>query len=571
MKWINLIFFLLFSKVAICNDRILVEFGYSDSKESLSTKKIWQLHPGLLNSHRKRWAVKTELFPSQLIATENDGNGFKTYSPTVESIILRTEGLFRSGPGWYSNPYPTNCTPGELEYVISKDEVQSIAKKASKNLHQIVLDNLPTLKILMGRQVSRQPDLAEKQGRSVFDTWKKEVLSQWMSGFDLLDQKISTIRSKQPRCKGFNQNSRTDFRKTIEMPSDKKVRREIVDAPAIVFDGFYTLRVSVDVGGKRLNGRFLVDPSLSQTVISPTFLKEMGIKGLIQTGIIDYSRRAQKINWGAKRIKSFPVYTTRFEMSGVVLPLSELWLAETNQMYEGREYPGRCCDGAIGLDVLALIAIRFNTFPTHTISIFEKDGFTLGESRPWVQADFKSDGRIMLPCKFQSKTKAKWVNLIIDFNRDASKLLPGNESLVCDRETVIKNISSKGVQSSGLTLGRNLLFGFPIVYDYPNGRLWLPMSAPSASDLNLETSKKLSLRFLNTIDGRVLHFSSPKYVGTEKHPMIVQSIAGFNSDKLSDWTLRQILGGRYGSAVKFTWVGGPKRLKEAEEVEIQLR
>src|SRR5690606_1059192 len=124
-------------------------------------------------------------------------------------------------------------------------------------------------------------------------------------------------------------------------PLPRKPGTEVlVRIPARRMNGIFAVRGTVEVGGLRLNGQFLIDTSSPLSMISPSWLEEQGMNPRVLEA---FSVAKAEIGWVGGKTVGERVIVDSFEISSYPFDLDEFYLVET-KIFLPPESISPCCD-----------------------------------------------------------------------------------------------------------------------------------------------------------------------------------------------------------------------------------
>lgn len=588
-----------------------VEIGLSlksqVSPEPLTTEKVWTLAPTQSDPHRQRWVLSSQLELSGLKVIQTGTRSKEVFK--IESGELQGEvtGYLR-GPGpWYQNLEHFPCGVDSHSDLASRFATEEGTRKgiteALDHWSKFLTQEKLKLSFALGHIRAETEQGTRDQARQVYRNWFQQLNRDWLAEQSKL-KKIEWSHyekaAHQAGLCGPSAKSKTHDSSTGPLPwkaqmepiqgEPPKVTQVHVHAPARLWDGMFTIRVSVRMGDGSLNGRFLIDSTAPTSVVSPSWLEGQGILPALigLTRVAPQKVLGSQFRENAGELSKW-VSVERVEISGFPIPLNTFLLAET-EFFGAPDHVGSCCDGVLGQDFLKLYPIEFQPQKPPEVRIWPKENFhwgTGGEEKglPWIEVsstEMASDcvsgsdtvGRGRLKGVRWNTGSPESLLLHTPWKKQGGAIASPSWKVECDSIQVARNATA--VSPSELAAKRNpgLRQAFPAIdfgmellsrgnftFDLPHGRLWLassglasPPMARNRSGLKLkfEVQKKMG-RILKVVS---LKANSPAQSLAQaglKPGMTITQLDGLEPADHDLWTLERHLAGEFGNTVTLQW------------------
>ncbi len=442
---------------------------------------------------------------------------------TSSKVSALVQGYIR-GPGpWYRSPLDFTCIREPNSWFATPEGSRRAAMQSADVWVGLLKENQVKLSILLDRiQAPTEVD-ALSRGQEVFTSWLRSIEEEWRASAPERARKEEwnyylqeTLSSGQcdPDSKKGTLKTAPPSKELMEpvkgsTPSSLSI---LARAPVRLWNGLDSIRLSVKAAGKTLNGRFLVDSRVNQSVISPSWLENQGVYPVwIEVPRAPLVSVFGKGLWKEQRQLGRKARVDGVEISGLDLPLTDFVLLQTD-FFEPPETVGHCCDGVLGNDFLRLYPIEFRRGPPPEMMIWPRENFVGPPGSSWVEIRTSDSG-------------------IASVEGGTSKVLPSDS----------------------------------VTFDLPHGRLWFSNGVPlGANQAKRELQKNrsgLKLVYVFQAGERVLRVSeiqskSPaqKLSDAGLRPgMIITSIDSVPAGDLDTWEMQRRLNGEFGSTVVLQW------------------
>ena len=594
-------------QVRSSSPRLEFSASYEQTQEPLTTDLLNQIDPTHKNPHLERWGLKrtTELkgLKARPLA---DG----LYSVSAQAVVSRALGYIRPQGPWYQalSQFPCTEQAQGSGFATQEGALQAAAHAAEQWSH-LLSQELQTLSSLFSKVKVQSASTAHTRGEMIFQGWLDRLEERWRAeaypNARAEEWKFYTQEAKSagicPRTSPVSPLLSLKQRMEPLSGSPPRWNQVLARAPARLWNGLFSIRLSVTLGEKKLNGRFLIDSTAPRSVISPVWLESQGV---YPAWLLIPHALPERVIWSGlwpdQRPLSRLIQVDQVEMSGLRLPLSQFLLAET-EFFAPPENLGSCCDGVLGLDFLRLYPIEFQSKAPAEVRVWPKKGFLWSGDTPWLELSESAEGGLVSSCQLKASSGEKQgaftplPGVRWDTALEASSQVhtPGQPqlralgqsrslSLECDSMVLAQGIRPElpqppiGIQASGpltqsnpaLSVGMDLLRQSVFTLDLPHGRIWF-----KDTELPLKPAQKnqsgLVLQFQQINGQRVFRVEelkprSPASVLSQKGLQKGGGLLELNStpvDELDLWQVEQILSGAQGQHVQLKWKS-KKQIKE---------
>jgi hypothetical protein len=464
-----------------------VQTDYQLMTEPLTTEKVSVLDPQAQYPQRHRWIVSRHV---ELM-------GLETYQPGTEGPGLprlnkgglfgvQAKGLISNAQGYVKNPGPGfqdmkdfSCSSKPDPFFETLEGAKSAAALAASEWADILDREKFRLPIELAKIKENSQTAALEQGERTFKRWLASLEPLWRTS---IEQKVRNqewksyeLQAKKqgicPRPKG-SPAPHLKWRDLMEspapspLPPSAAITQILARAPARIWDGYYSIRVDMEIEGKKLNGKFLIDAGAHQSVISPAWLESQGIYPL---WVIVPKTTPKKVTYsqpwpGAGSLASIAEINS-VSVGKLSLGLHQFLLKETD-FFDPPNSFASCCDGVLGRDFLRLYPMEFQSGPPSEVIIWSIEKFHPSQIDTWFeeseiptqdwpyQGDFAYDlphDRIWISTKPALEPKMPPPGLELGFQ------LIGGERVLKVKKLVPGSLASKQLSSAGLKPGVEIL------------------------------------------------------------------------------------------------------------------
>ncbi len=564
---------------------------YKLASEPLTTEKVWSLDPHQMNPHLQRWMLNRKIRMKGLKSTEQKNGKWKFQ---IQGIQSDTEGMIR-GPGvWYRPFSDFTCEKSPDSWFATEDGTKVAVAAASEVWSDLLKTEKVKLSLLLDRVAENSEAEALERANTIFDTWVKNVFKEWQSKafekarkdewkyyFDAV-----SIHGKCPKKKVIPPLRRDLMEPLSGIPTVPS--QLLARAPVRFWNGLFSVRVSVGIHGKTLNGRFLIDSELNKSVISPDWLESQGVYAAWTTVP---NVMPQRVSWGALRNSESHLArlaeVDKVEVGGLTLPLKEFLIVETD-FFGPPENVSECCDGVLGRDFLRLNPVEFDPNTPAELRIWPSKQFQWASDTPWVEVSETSSGGVVSSCMTQPSDKKKVLLPGVDWatgSEDAilihspwksstQKISPNSWDIFCNPFEFAKGVpatefdanSDDSKQDSlllkvpAVTIGMPLLSRGKFTFDLPHGRIWFSKETftkknprKNRSGLELDYVMKGNDRVLKVVKIAPKSNAQDLAKAGLKVGMTIVQLDGRNSEEMDLWEVEKKLAGEYGEQLTLQW------------------
>lgn len=367
--------------------QLMSHSAFSLSSDALTTDGVWDIDPEEQNPHRARWALKRQvelvgLGPAPLT---NGHFGVRT-----DGIVAKITGYVRPEGPWYKPMSEFGCEEDPVSWFATPEGTKKAATAAASIWDEVVDLEKAKLGVQLKRIAANSGDEAVHRARLLFDAWLKDTEAVWRAKARTAARTLEwEFYLKQGRGGGRCPEGEGDPRpssstavrwdalmESVAPAPPRPFPMPVARAPARRWDGLFSVRVGVEVLGRKLLGQFLVDSGAPVSVLSPAFLRGQGVL----PALIEIPHRAPEpahfsgstsIFGGALARRAT---IDRARLSGLELPLREVLIHDT-ELFAPPENLASCCDGILGMDALRKFVIEFRPGTPQEIVLWPRQGF----------------------------------------------------------------------------------------------------------------------------------------------------------------------------------------------------
>ena len=591
MFFLNFLFLLLsqssFASAPVQEIELNADFRKVDEK--LTTEKAGDLSFGVPNPHLQFWAVKRDVSLVGLSAfLRSDGR----YGVSAKTILSNSKGYLRGGGPWFHSLADFWCEREPNLWFATEEGSQQALGRAGMKWSELLATEKSRLSVLMGQVSESSEKIALEKGTEIFSRWLRGVENDWRT------QVIPQVRREewqsylkevgQKECSSRRAKGKLipDYRAMLEPleGTSPRVTQLLARAPARSWNGLFSVRLSVQVNGKKLNGQFLIDSGAPVSVISPHWLESQGV---YPSWVVLPARTPEKVIWShpteGQEGLALRAFLKKVELSGLEIPLHEFLLYETD-FFSTPENLSSCCDGVLGSDFLSLFPVEFKVTAPLEVRVWPKKGFQGLADTPWVEVNQERQGSLVSACKLIPQTEktdlkqARYSGVswstgsedALETFISSSKLPKGkaprfweiecNGNLFAQDQTAFVSESKVDHRPYAARVGMPLLSRGSFTFDLPHGRLWFEKEALGLKQ-NWENHSGLSLEFILHDGDRSLvvksiqpRSSAEKLLKLGLKPSVeIVEMDGLPSGELDFWEVEQRLAGKYRKSVTLKW------------------
>lgn len=582
-----------------------IQTDYRFENDSLTTEKIWTLDPQQSNPHLQRWIVSRQVKPSGLKPfLRSDGK----YGAKASGILSNAQGYIR-GPGpWYRpiSEFPCHQEP-QVEFETPEGAKRAMAI-AAELWSETLKNSLDELSFRLSRVKGNVEKSAEDEARLVFKNWLESVEVKWRAQCHL---KVRSAEWKYYQEEAASQGLCQQTKKAQDLNSLRlpvpptwrsmmepitgeppSITQVLARAPARLWNGLFSIRLTLNIAGRNLNGRFLIDTGAGVSVISPSWLESQGIyPAWIEMPGAPLERVMWSGLWSGEKGLARRAIVDRVELGGLVIPMNQFLLLST-PLFNAPENAGSCCDGVLGTDFLRLFPMEFQSEAPAEVRVWPRQNFHWGPDNPWVEVTEAHPGDLVSSCmttpsdvskKFSVSRLAgvRWdtgnedaLSIHTPWRSAAEQVKPNLWKIGCDTFDFAHDVVASfpkppaGVQAEGplasqipaVSVGMPLLSRGKFTFDLPHGRLWFSKDM-LAKGPPRHNHSGLSLVYVMVRGDRVLKVKSIQAQSRAqnlieaglKPGMIITQIDSKSPSDIDLWEVEQRLAGNYGDTVSLQW------------------
>lgn len=584
-KTLLLLLIAAFPASVLAQPKIELVAKHEVSPEPLTTEQVWSIEPEELNPHRLRWALdrKTEL--RGLRAIESKRGKYKVEGRAIHATT--TLHIRGEGP-WYQPIESFGCWNEPVTWFATREGAENAGVAALKSWKSHLESSLPLLHQLLDQLSESNAGIAMLKARYLFRAWLEKTeqewraeapakarMAEWRSYLETANRRGVCKPGSRPK-----EATRPSWEARMEPPAAKPIPPQLVArAPAKRIQGFYTIKVGVNIAGKTLVGQFLVDTGASVSVMSPSWLLSQGINPKL---LVVPGAKPQPVTHSGGRAMATRIEVDGIEVAGLVAPINDFLLLQTD-LFSPPEAKGPCCNGILGMDFLRLYAVELVPGDNSVVKIWNRRGFDLGSKMSWVEAAMTPSEGLISECVTEpvSVVGARWdtgSESFIDIHspwESKAKAAKGPWSIHCGPVAVATGIEKaklaladddRGPFASrlpGFTIGVPLLSRGPVIFDLSHGRIWF---SPDALNRPLPANRSgVELKYgIIREKERILRVTSLKK-GTAaqklidaglKPGMVLTRLNGKAASGFDSWEVEQILAGERGKLLSVEWKAG---------------
>jgi hypothetical protein len=453
---------------------LTVQAEYQLLSERFSTEQVARLDPNQTFPHRQRWLVSRHAEITGLKAFVRPGG---KYGVKATGIVSVAQGYLKVPGPWYQTLQSFDCkTKPDSEF--ETFEGAGRAASAAGNYWSELLEQEKLKLSFQLKKVSEKTEgAALDQGDRTFRKWLRNLYPLWRTEVEqkgrqeewksyLTDALVEKIC---PRPVSSMSLPKLSWKAMMEpvASTPPPITKLLARAPVRLWDGFFSVRLSVGAAGKTLNGRFLIDPGAQESIISPAWLESQGIFPL---WVILPNQSPARVTWSGPwegNGSLAPLADVEsVSLSGLSLPMSRFLLKET-EFFSPPNYIGTCCDGVLGTDFLKLFPMEFQSTAPAEVRVWPIENFRGPLDSQWLelgeiparelpaQGNFTYDlphGRIWFPASHPQKQapKVNQSGLELEYN-----LIKGERVLLVKR-ILPRSKAYRQLVKAGLKVGAQI-------------------------------------------------------------------------------------------------------------------
>ena len=544
--------------------------SYAAAPEPLTTEMAWTLDPGEPNPHRARWILQRTVDLIGLGAVKS-GPKFQVKLNQLESKTLAY--LRATGP-WYRDISEFPCASATPQFA-TEAGARVAADAAGKLWDELLSRDKIRLAVVLRHLSAENALQATFDAKGLFLDWLDSLNEEYHSRIEpeahRLEWKFYEEQAKKakvcPRKAG--KSALPGWAEMMEPPAAAGPDRKLLArAPARLWSGEFSVRVGLEIGGRELNGQFLIDTSSKTSIVSSAFLLNQGvIPAWIEVGRTPFEHQRK----GTGRLGRH-VEVDSMIVSGLEVPMHDFVLGDTD-FFEPPDYFAPCCDGVLGTDFLHLYGVEFLPAGPFEVRIWPREGFSMDSTFDWFETHLESAGEPVSSC---TSGPEKWEGVYWDTGNEAAvevhkpwipfaKELPSKWNLVCGDQEIARDLVPSFTETAASEKYPAASVGMPVLdrgrfaLDLGHGRIWLAKSTlgqpipANRSGLSVKFEFKNDERILRVVgirDGTPAARlkKSGVVVGTQ-----ILQVDSKPVDDLDLWEVNRHLSGDYAEEVTLLW------------------
>ncbi len=562
--------------------------NHEQSTEPLKIEMIWVLAPGERNPHRKNWVVSRNLEWVDLLPVQKaEGN----WGVRFTALRANSKSYVREPGPWFRPLSDFSCSTEPYEDFATPEGARVAAEAAADAWSQVLSDEKLKLATLVERIAAKDAASAVAQARLSLGVWNQSVESEWRARYPTKSRMaewrhyLGTAKASGvcPRAKNNPAPGPRPIEARMRPPSEGAAPKNeiLARAPARRWDGLFTIRVTVEIAGRKLLGQFLIDSGAGASILNPYWLEAQGIPpAYVEIPGV----KPQRVSWAGGAGFARRARVDAASVSGLRLPQTEFLLLET-ELFGPPNEVAACCDGILGTDFLREHVVEFVPGKPNGVNIWRKEGFNL-PGWIWAEASESPQGDMISGCEASAGQKtlqgfrwdtgsvaglevhtpwksvassaAEW-RLSCAGHPIISRVRPGGASL-----TAFGNESTGplAVKYPAVSVGMPVIGRGRFALDLPHGRIWFDPA--SLNEPVLRNRSGLVLEFFYLKGQRILRVKgirpgSPadrlSRQGLRAGSQVIK-IGDLDAEDLDLWEVERHLAGTYGPDVVLTWKTG---------------
>ncbi|HTL11824.1 MAG TPA: hypothetical protein VL588_05020 [Bdellovibrionota bacterium] len=554
----------LVSTVAHADDVLPFRSEVSLEPVPLTTERAWVADPHAPNPHRAAWLIerRVEFEGLESAPLKAGANGVKVRGLSASTRMhLRAPSARRY---LTLEHFPCGAKRPDPRYM-TRAGAEDAAKRAADLWNHRLEQSITLLENNLKHISNPKPEGALSEARFQLRHWLERLETKWrdqdLPGVERAVWEKMAADARNVCSAGRAPQALPRWEDLMDPPPlPGKVRPLVLArAPARRWGGVFSVRATVDIGGTRLNGHFLIDPESTFSMISPSFMEEQA-GGLAQ--LLGLAGEPQTFGWHGEKRAGRRIYVDAVEVSGYPLAVDELVLSET-RVFLPPEHVSSCCDGVLGRDFLARYSVEFDPLAVGShVKIWDRQGFVPPPEWVWVEAGRISGDGWASDC---GPTDVRWATAesyaVRAIKEDATGGLKKEPGLTCGSVKLARDLQ---VPAATVGVGMDLLGRGPFALDFPNGRVWFEPKALDRGPL-LGALPGLVLEFQYEKGERHLRVSDLKPEGPVprtlqqaglKPRMEILTINGTSAGDMDLWEVERALRGDRGKVVTLKWRAG---------------
>lgn len=407
-SWISFAFSFSFGfSSAQGGDLVRMDLKSTWADRKLETREVRSIDPMVLNPFFSRWVLKRPVELQILDSSIENAtkSGEKSPENRLKSVLVKAQTVL------YTRDLPEQdvkrtfpCTrSGEIDFNYATLSGTRFAAEAARDeWHALLLKHSGKLEKRLAGLRQKKPEMLLTSTQAIFHEWLEGLDHEWaLHSEKLIRKKEWLYYAKEAACTEVLSTREFMFQErhrkalpfpTVALKSGRPPARRLnsdslARLPAKLWEGLFSVRMSVDVGDKLLNGQFLIDSTAQESLMAPQFLKWQGINPVF---ITQFGKRRHSIEWISGAGESIPLYVFGVKLGTLSLPLHDFYLADT-ELYGPPDYRKTCCDGVLGLDFLRRYRVEFLEEPSKAVRVWDPGASIDDGTWHWVPVYFDSE------------------------------------------------------------------------------------------------------------------------------------------------------------------------------------
>ena len=407
-QWISVLFcFVGLSKMATAAvAQLKIEHLVEYAQEPLSVELVWKLDPLDWNPSRRHWLLDREVSLLGLQVVEGSKAG--TFVPEVLGGIKAMTRVYIKGPGpWFQKKDQPLCPGYPRDWYSTEESSLWISEKAAAFWRKILEKEIAGFERRLSKISDPSSSRARQLARIAFGQWLYDVEQKWIKWKQGEAPKLEWQYESKSFEKGVpcvKPEPWTDQMAPIEEPSSEpgKPAFDFLRVPIKKFGMVPTFRGSMDIGERRLNGRFSIDTTTPRSYFSPLWLRRQGI----EPEIFKLRAYPESFQWRRRWVKTFSVAPDRVQISGLSVFLPRVSLVDTSSIFKTSVQHGNrdwmdnsfCCDGVLGLDFLRQLSVEWNQQTPAHLKVWKRDLYRRPASADGIEVFTDQAGKLATHC-----------------------------------------------------------------------------------------------------------------------------------------------------------------------------
>jgi len=371
-----------------------IRSAFRVSSEPLTTEKVAGLDPSQDNPHLQSWIVSRH---AELMGLKAMPQPKGRYGVTASGIQALAVGFLRGKGPWYQEESKFTCEKNPDSWFGTEEGARKALGVAGTLWSEVLSSQKWDLALRLNRISESTEAVALDQAEIVFRQWLRKMDEVWRAkatslarneewNFYWAEAKADGLCAGKPKQLATPPSIQSRM-EPVPAGKPPAVSDLLARAPSRLWDGNFSVRLNISVGGKNLNGRFLIDPHAPLSVIDPTWLENQGmLPSLLKIpgeppGKVELTPFNDQ---GPRKALAPKIRVGRVEMSNFVLPIRDFLLYDT-EFFGPPENVATCCDGVLGQDFLKHYPVEFDPKAPSEVRVWPVENFHWSPEVPWVE------------------------------------------------------------------------------------------------------------------------------------------------------------------------------------------